>query len=207
MLFQLKQTLEEGGNNMPNKDEVLEQKVLEEEGKDLEFKKDEKEDKTPEKEEDTSKDNEVPKKEEEEEENDEKKKKTSYTVEEYNLLNEQYQEMVTKNENLQHQIDELTEFKLTIEKKDKEEMIESFYMLSDEDKKDVLENIDTYSLDDIEAKLSIICVRNKVNFSLDEPKEEEKDDEEVLTYGLNDGENENIPAWVRSLKNTQKANI
>ena len=38
---------------------------------------------------------------------------------------------------------------------------ETFYMLSDEDKKEVIENIDSYSLDDIEAKLSILCVRNK----------------------------------------------
>lgn len=49
-------------------------------------------------------------------------------------------------------------------------MIESFYMLSDEDKKDVVENIDTYSIDDIEAKLSIICVRNKVSFNLEDDK-------------------------------------
>ena len=49
-------------------------------------------------------------------------------------------------------------------------MIASFYMLSDEDKKDVVANIDTYSLDDIEAKLSIICVRNKVSFNLDDDK-------------------------------------
>ena len=41
-------------------------------------------------------------------------------------------------------------------------------MLSDEDKKDVIDNIDTYSLDEIEAKLSIICVRNKVSFNLED---------------------------------------
>ncbi len=41
-------------------------------------------------------------------------------------------------------------------------------MLSDEDKKNVLDNIDKFSLRDIEAELSIICVRNRVNFNLDE---------------------------------------
>jgi len=39
-------------------------------------------------------------------------------------------------------------------------------MLSDEQKKDCVDNIDTYSFDEIEAKLSVICVRNKVSFDL-----------------------------------------
>ena len=55
-----------------------------------------------------------------------------------------------------------------ISKEKKQAMIDSFYMLSDEDKADVIANIDTYSVDDIEAKLSIICVRNKVSFNLDD---------------------------------------
>ena len=47
-------------------------------------------------------------------------------------------------------------------------------MLSDEDKKDVIENKSKYSLDDIEAKLSVICVRKKVNFDLDSNNNKEK---------------------------------
>ena len=60
-------------------------------------------------------------------------------------------------------------------------MNETFYMLSDEEKKDCLDNIDTYSYDDIEAKLSVICVRNnKVNFGLDNKPEA---NEEMLFNG------------------------
>ena len=82
-------------------------------------------------------------------------------------------------------------------------MIAGFYMLSDEDKKDVLDNIDTYSLDDIEAKLSIICVRNKVSFDLDNDKEEKK---EVVTYSMNDQLNDdsNVPAFVKAMRNVAK---
>ena len=82
-------------------------------------------------------------------------------------------------------------------------MIASFYMLSDEDKKDVLDNIDTYSLEDIEAKLSIICVRNKVSFDLDDNKEEKK---EVVTYSMNDQLNDdsNVPAFVKAMRNVAK---
>jgi len=50
-------------------------------------------------------------------------------------------------------------------------MIKSFYVLSDADKKDVVDNIDQYSLDEIESKLSVICVRNKVNFGLEDSRE------------------------------------
>ena len=68
-------------------------------------------------------------------------------------------------------------------------------MLSDDDKKDVIDNIDKYSVDDIEAKLSVICVRNKVSFDLDENKETKP-----TTYNLNNGEDddESIPAWVKA---------
>jgi hypothetical protein len=78
-------------------------------------------------------------------------------------------------------------------------------MLSDEDKKDVIENIDTYSVDDIEAKLSIICVRNKVSFNLDDDNKDEKQPTVYNLQGdalLNDS---STPAWVKALKNTQKS--
>jgi hypothetical protein len=82
-------------------------------------------------------------------------------------------------------------------------MIDSFYMLSDEDKQDVIANIDTYSLDDIEAKLSIICVRNRVSFNSDDidlPKET------VTTYSLdnNAGEDASTPAWVKAAMRVAK---
>jgi hypothetical protein len=74
-------------------------------------------------------------------------------------------------------------------------------MLSDEDKEDVIANIDTYSLDDIEAKLSVICFRNKVNFSLDTA---EKEPTVVnLDNNVND-EDAMIPAWVKSAIKTAK---
>ena len=81
-------------------------------------------------------------------------------------------------------------------------MIDQFFMLSDEDKADVIANIDTYSVDDIEAKLSIICVRNKVSFDLDENKQ----NSEPTVYNLNEQMEEDlaIPAWVKSLRQTAK---
>ena len=80
-------------------------------------------------------------------------------------------------------------------------MIDSFCMLSDAEKADVIENIDTYSLDDIEAKLSIICVRNKVSFDLDEDNSAPSN---PTTYSLESGEDDSAPAWVKRAMSVAK---
>lgn len=110
----------------------------------------------------------------------------------YTALKEQY-------DALSAEIEPLKEFKLVAEREKKQAMINKFFMLSDEDKKDVIDNIDSYSLDDIEAKLSVICVRNKVSFNLDEDKEEK---EEPLVFNLNTlNTDSDIPDWIKAVKN------
>ena len=95
-------------------------------------------------------------------------------------------------------------FKNAAEKKDKEDMIAKFYMLSDEDKADVIQNIDKYSIDDIEAKLSVICVRNKVSFDLDENNKPNG----ATTFNLNNNssEDDDMPAWVKAAFATANKN-
>ena len=149
----------------------------------------------------------------EKEEDDEKKKdKKKYNLEEvveYAELKEQYDELMnkfsaleTELETAKAELEPLKAFKLEAEKKEKQAMIDQFYMLSEEDKSDVIANIDTYSVDDIEAKLSIICVRNKVSFDLDENN---KNNSVPTVYNLNDNDNDaNVPAWVKSLRETAK---
>ena len=147
---------------------------------------------------------------EDKDDDDDKKKKgkkEKYNldeIQEYVELSSKYSDLETnynaaqeKIADLEAQIGELTAFKKSIEKAEKEKMIDSFYMLSDDDKKDVIENIDTYSLDDIEAKLSIICVRNKVSFNLDDDK-----NNGVTTYNLDGGvpADETVPAWIKALR-------
>lgn len=146
---------------------------------------------------------------------DEKKKgKKKYNLEEvveYTELKAQYDDLMakfsaleTEHETLKSEIEPLKAFKLEAEKKDKQAMIDQFYMLSDEDKADVIANIDTYSVDDIEAKLSIICVRNKVSFDLDE----NKNGGDPTVYNLNNGDSDDdaaVPAWVKSLRATAKS--
>ena len=119
-------------------------------------------------------------------------------------LQNNFSDLETRYSNLESELESLKTFKLEAERKEKQSMIDNtFYMLSDEDKKDVIENIDTYSLDEIEGKLSVICVRNKVSFAL-EDDDEEKDKKE-FTFGLEGGqEPEAMPAWVKAVKETAK---
>ena len=115
----------------------------------------------------------------------------------YSALEANYNAAQTRISELEGQLAELTTFKKSIEKAEKEKMIASFYMLSDEDKKDVVENIDNYSLKEIEAELSILCVRNKVNFNLDDNKNNGTD---PVTFSLNGGMSDDAPAWVKALR-------
>lgn len=150
-------------------------------------------------------------------EEEKKKKQKKYNLEEV----EEYQTLVAEHETLKNDfnaykqtsestiadlnntIASLTEFKNSVERKEKEHMINvDFCMLDESLKKDVIDNIDKYSLDDIEAKLSIICVRNKVSFNLDDDDNKNKG----LTYNLdNDSDDNDIPAWVKAVQATAKA--
>ena len=91
---------------------------------------------------------------------------------------------------------------MQVENEKKDALINSFYMLSDEDKADVVANKVNYSLDEIEAKLSVICVRNKVSFSLDDDDNNNNNNDEPLTYNLNDTETGDlsIPAWLKAVQ-------
>lgn len=133
---------------------------------------------------------------------EEASEESSISIDEYNLLKNSYDELTEK-------YNELVAFKDAIELKEKESLIDSFYMLSEEDKKDVKENINKYSKDEIEAKLSVICVRNKVNFDQDtSDKNDNKVEEEnsaITTFNLNDNESSSIPAWVSACINTQNS--
>lgn len=134
----------------------------------------------------------------------------AYTLEEipeYVDLQTKFAALETKVAELEASVETLTaenttlkEFKLGVDKAAKEDMINNtFFMLSDEDKKDVVDNIDNYSVSDIEAKLSIICVRNKVNFNLSSEEDNEEPAAAVNTYNLTSVEtvDDVTPAWVQ----------
>lgn len=138
------------------------------------------------------KEKEEPAKAEEEpkQDDDDSKKKKDYA-----LLEQQYTELQSQYNLLKETCDTLTDFKNKVEDKEKDDLIASFYMLDDEDKKDVIANKTQYSLDDIEAKLSVICVRKKVNFNLDEDSQQPA----PTTYNLNTDLESDVPEWLRAV--------
>ena len=146
---------------------------------------------------------------------DEEDKKDKYCLEEiqeyvelsnrYSELESKFNDLESKYNSMEADYNELVSFKKSAEMKEKQAMIDSFYMLSEEDKKEVQENIENYSLDDIEAKLSIICVRNKVSFDLEDDKPAEGQTNPT-TYNLTEVEIESVPAWIKAVQSVAKKN-
>lgn len=119
-----------------------------------------------------------------------------------------YSALLEKFEALQTSYNELVEFKNKIEDEQKDALIGKFYMLSEEDKADVIQNKRNYSLDEIEAKLAVICYRKKVNFDLVDSNKNEKDmteNETVTTFNLDNHINDSVPDWVKAVEETQNS--
>lgn len=206
--FAKKQGKKDEDDNNKNDNKTEEPKSDDNKKSDEGSKKDDDKKEDPAKKDDSSKSD--PKSDDEDE--DKKKKKKEYSLDDiveyqelkaqYDTLQNNYSALEQEKASLESQINELKTFKLSSERKQKEEMINSFYMLDEEDKKDVLTNIDTYSLEDIEAKLSVICVRKRVNFNSDDDNK----DNDPTVYNLNNAENHNddVPDWVKAVLDTAK---
>lgn len=168
----------------------------------------------PEKDEDEEKEKDFAKKEDEDKDekesngnSDDQKDDEEKKKKDFKLLQENYSKLQSDFEELKVKYDELVAFKAQVEDAKKDEMINKFCFLSDEDKKEVVENKSKYTVEEIESKLSVICVRNKVNFNLDSNNKTDIniEDRSVTTYNVS-GCGASIPAWVRAVKNTQNKN-
>lgn len=176
------------------KDNVIETVMDENQDTIEEFKKAEEDEKSEEKEED---------KKTSEDEDEETFKCGKDDKEKYSLLEEELSELKNQYALLETEVQELRSFKAEVEDAQKDEMINSFCMLSDEDKADVIENKSKYSLDEIEAKLSVICVRKKVSFDLDSDNKEET---APTTFSLDSLDADaGLPEWLKAVEKTKNA--
>ena len=102
------------------------------------------------------------------------KKKYSLTEEEFSAI--------------QSELESLRAFKLSIENKEKDALIDKYHMLSDEDKADIIAHKEEYTLEQIEEKLALVYVKNNVDFStVDGHKETNKEEvESLLNFSLDD---------------------
>ena len=135
------------------------------------------------------------------EDEDEDKKKYTALEEKFNTLQSDYTA-------LEEEVKELRVFKENVENKQKDDLISQFYMLSDEDKKDVIENKTKYSLEEIESKLAVICFKKKVNFNLDSSSENENNKKEtenpVTTFNV-DNREDSTPDWIKAVESTMNS--
>ena len=136
---------------------------------------------------------------------DDKKDDEEESKKKYSLLEQELNELKSNYAALEESYKELVAFKNAVDDEKKDALINQFYMLSDEDKKEVIENKSNYSLEDIEAKLSVICVRKKVNFDL-EDNNKKVEESAPITYNLNSVESDSLPAWLKAVEATKNRN-
>ena len=193
-------------NTEENQDTVEDQfvKKNEEEEKKEEKKEDTSDSKEDDKKEtsDNSESKEEKKEEKTDSEDDDEKKKKYSLEEKFSLLEQQFNELSDKYAALEKENAELASFKLNVENEQKDALINQFYMLSDEDKKDVIENKSNYTLDEIESKLAVICYHKKVNFTNDK-EEKSVEADPALTYNLDSDNASNLPAWLQAVENNK----
>jgi len=126
---------------------------------------------------------------------------------EYSALESQYSELQSRYTELETAHAELVEFKRQSDDAKKDEMINKFYMLSDEDKAEVISNKANYTVEDIEEKLSVICFRKKVNFDLeDSSKNNNKIEQPAVTFNVSDP-GASKPEWLIAVENVMAKNI
>lgn len=133
-----------------------------------------------------------------EDDDDKKKPANQHSLEEYEALQAEL-------DSLRAEVKELREFKLNVENQQKDALIASYHMLSDEDKAEVIAHKSEFSLDEIKAKLAVIYVEKNVNFDMIDGQEEEVEDSTpAMTFSLDEEASEGVPAFIEALRHTVK---
>ena len=110
---------------------------------------------------------------------------SEYSAEEFAALQEEIKA-------LRAECQELRDFKLNVENEQKDALINSYYMLSEEDKREIMEHKSEFTLDEIKAKLAVIYVEKNVDFStLDgqpevEMQEKVEEEDPITTFSLDE---------------------
>lgn len=120
----------------------------------------------------------------------------------YAELETNYNELSARYTALETQYNELLAYKESVESEKKDTLINKFTMLSDEEKKDVVDNKATYSLEEIESKLSVLCFRKQQAIEVAEVETTDAPEAPAYTYSVSESAPV-APAWIAAVKNTQ----
>lgn len=116
----------------------------------------------------------------------------------------------SENESLKNEIESLKEFKLNVERNEKDALINKYFMLDDEDKADVVQNKDSYTLEEIESKLALAYVKKNVDFSIDGNEGSKQEPPVAYSFSLDSEENtefgtDSILEALRSFKKEEES--
>ena len=124
------------------------------------------------------------------------------TKKKYSLLLVEFEELQQKFQTLQTQAEEtataLAQYKAKVEEHElekKDALIAEFYMLSDEDKKDVIDHKAEYTLDEIKSKLAVLCYDKKVSYVSADSK-----DAEDVTVNIDPSPALEMPDWIQAVE-------
>jgi len=132
---------------------------------------------------------------EDKDDDDEKRPSNNHSLEEYEALQQEV-------ESLRAEVAELRNFKLGIENQQKDALINSYHMLSDADKAEVIAHKSEYSLEDIKAKLAVIYVEKNVDFNaIDGQEVDEPEQAPTMTFSLDeDVSTGGAPGFLQALR-------
>ena len=108
-------------------------------------------------------------------------------------LLEKYGYLVMENEELKNKVAELQAYKTQMEEEEKLKMMEKFSMLDRTFLSNLKKKLSKYSVEQLEAKLSVEAVRSGVTI---------KADKGVSTYSL-ESEDTNLPSWISALEKSK----
>ena len=119
----------------------------------------------------------------------------------YSSLELNYGELQTNYSNLEAAHAELVQFKRQIDDAKKDQMIESFYMLSEDEKAEIAAHKSQYTVEEIEEKLSVICFR-KGSFDSNTSSKNNNTTEVPVTFNLKVS-GTSKPAWLSAVDNVK----
>lgn len=114
-------------------------------------------------------------------------------IETFSLSQDELQELEELRAfKLEHEkeLEELRAFKLAQENEAKDEMINKYHMLTDEDKAEIIEHKAEYTLQQIEEKLALVYVNKNVDFSTVDGLPEKEEIDNSFTFSLDSSVNE-----------------
>lgn len=158
-------------------------------------KKDDEDDKKSDEDKEDKKDDGEDKKEDDDDEDT--KKKYSLIVEQLNEIQASFAALQTEHQKTLETLAQFQKVAEAAEMEKKDALIAEFSMLSDEDKKDVIEHKAEYSLETIKSKLAVMCFDKKVSYTV-APKEE------AVTVSIDTTSQSAMPEWLKAVEERRK---